>query len=82
MLNEPLNTIEIQEPPYNIDVEIQILGNIIVDKGGKLIRTLVDTILPKYFYVELHQQIFSAMLYLHYNNVAIGYDKGFNCLTI
>lgn len=80
-LSEPKNTIEIQKPPFNIDVEIQVLGNILTDKGGKLIKTICDTLSPKHFYVELHQKIFEAMLYLHYNNIAIGYETLINRLT-
>lgn len=81
MLNEPKNTISIQEPPFNGDVEVQVLGNIITDKSGKLIKSIIDTISPKHFYLDLHQNIYKAMVYLHYNNVAIGYETLINRLT-
>lgn len=78
MLNEPKNTIEIQEPPFNPNLEVNILGSLIVN--DKLMKDVVDTITPRHFYLELHQKIYSAMLYLHYKSVKIGYTTLINRL--
>jgi replicative DNA helicase len=81
MINEPKNTVEVFDAPYNPNVEVQVLGSIITDKSGKLIKSIADTISPKHFHLEIHQKIFEAILYLHYNNVAVGYETLINRLT-
>jgi replicative DNA helicase len=72
------NTVEIENSPYNGELETHILGAIIVE--DKLMRDVADTITPKHFYLEIHQQIYRAMLYLHYKSVKIGYTTLINRL--
>ena len=67
-----MQVIEIKEIPKNSDIEVQILAMIL--KNDKLIRDVVDNVNSTMFYEPFHQEIFKAMLYLHYNNIGIGYE--------
>ena len=67
-----LETIEIKEPPYSIDVEQEILGNILLN--DKLMEEVKDTIKSDMFYNLQHKDIYTAMLYLSHTNTAISYN--------
>ena len=66
------NKIEVCEVPHNIENEQQILGSIIIN--DKLVKGITDTVTYNMFYQPLHRKIFKAMMYLHLNNIGIGYE--------
>ena len=70
--------IDVKAIPYDSELEQNILGSIILE--DKLMKNVVDTITVNHFYVDLHKKIYSAMLYLHYKNVKIGYETLINRL--
>jgi len=72
------NLLEIKEAPNDTKLEQHILGSII--KNDKLMGSVADILKPDAFFLELHQHIYSAMLYLHYKSVKIGYETIINRL--
>lgn len=73
-----MNDVEVNEAPKNIKLEQEILGAII--ENDKLIEQIAETLKVSAFYEQQHKDIYIAMLYLHNNNSAIGYDTLINRL--
>jgi replicative DNA helicase len=63
--------LEIKEPPQSLENEIQVLGSIILE--NKLIIDIIDSVSYATFFDKRNQDVFTAMLYLHYNNQPIDY---------
>lgn len=59
------------EAPYNIHTEQQVLGSLFLDPN--LLSEVENTIKVQAFYDGMHQDIYKAMLYLHYQNQIIEY---------
>lgn len=53
-------------PPNNINSEREILGSILLD--SQVIHSLVDILMPEYFYSSKHQDIFRCALLLKMQN--------------
>ena len=68
--------IEIGDEPKSEDVEQRVLSNILLN--DKVLNEYADIIKVDMFYNDLHKTIFRAMLSLHYNNSAIGYESILN----
>ena len=60
------------EAPYNIQTEQQVLGSLFLDSN--LISEIENTVKVQAFYEGVHQDIYKAMLYLHYQNQIIEYS--------
>jgi replicative DNA helicase len=60
------------EAPYNIQTEQQVLGSLFLDTN--LISEIENTVKVQAFHQEVHQDIYKAMLYLHYQNQIIEYS--------
>jgi replicative DNA helicase len=63
------NTIDIKEPPYSLDNEIEILGSILDD--DRLLLDIKDNVKTSMFYNQFNQYIYTAMLYLFNTSVGI-----------
>ena len=60
------------EAPYNIQTEQQVLGSLFLDSN--LISEIENTVKVQAFYEGIHQDIYKAMLYLHYQNQIVEYS--------
>jgi len=78
MLNDEKLMLEIKTAPNDVKLEQKILGSII--KEDKLMGSIADVLQPNSFFLELHKNIYSAMLYLHYKSSKIGYETVINRL--
>jgi replicative DNA helicase len=56
-------------PPQAKELEIAVLGGIIIERGA--FDIVVEIIKPECFYLEIHQKIFTSMQSLHNRNCAI-----------
>ena len=60
------------EAPYNVKTEQEVLGCLFLDPS--LIADIENTVKLTAFHEEIHQDIYKAMLYLHYQNQIIEYS--------
>lgn len=60
------------EAPFNLETERVILGSIFIEPD--LIKDIESMIKPQTFFLEIHKDLFKAMLYLHYQNSIIEYS--------
>lgn len=67
------NQLIIQKEPNSLETEQEILGSIFLE--NKLFEDVVDRIKYTTFHNELHQNIYTAMSYLFYNNQDIDYTS-------
>jgi len=63
----------LQLPPFDENVEQVVLGSIFLEPN--LMNEIENTVKPQTFHIELHQDIYKAMLYLHYQNDVVNYNK-------
>lgn len=67
------------EPPFNIELEQEVLGSIFIEQD--LLKDVETMIKPQLFYLEIHHDIATAMLYLHHQNEVISYNTVFDRLN-
>lgn len=70
----------IKKEPHNLELEQDVLGSVFMD--NKNMNELIDNIKHTTFYNDMHKKIFTAMSYLHYENMNIGYQEVIDRLEI
>ena len=71
MANEVM--LEIKSQPHNLELEQEILGSVFLDNRN--MNEIINVIKYTTFHNDLHKNIFTAMSYLHYENMNIGYQE-------